>query len=116
VFFSGLIVLSFLPITVLRHSLIFSRAYAQDSSSTSVVTISDFAYSPQQLTVTQGQTVRFVNRDDVAHTVTDTNGAFDSGSLDQDKSWTYTFNKLGTYSYYCTVHPSMKGSITVNSQ
>jgi plastocyanin len=81
-----------------------------------VVTISNFAYSPEQLTITQGQTVRFVNRDDVAHTVTEKDGAFDSKLLNKDKSWTYTFSKAGTYWYYCTIHPSMKGSVTVNSR
>jgi plastocyanin len=82
---------------------------------TPTVTISNFAYSPAQLTITQGQSVTFVNQDDVGHTVTAEDGSFDSKMLDKSKSWTFKFDKAGTYKYYCTVHPSMHGIITVSS-
>jgi plastocyanin len=85
------------------------------SDDTPTVTISNFAYSPAQLTVTQGQSVTFVNQDDVGHTVTAEDGSFDSKMLDKNKSWTFKFDKAGTYKYYCTVHPSMHGIITVSS-
>ncbi|HZT13144.1 MAG TPA: cupredoxin family copper-binding protein [Candidatus Baltobacteraceae bacterium] len=77
-----------------------------------VVTISDFAYKPEKLTVAVGDTVRFENKDDVGHTVTAKDGSFDSQNIDTGKSWTYTFSTAGTYEYFCTVHPSMKGSVT----
>ncbi len=78
-----------------------------------IVTIDNYAYSPDQLTVSVGQSVGFVNHDDVAHTISDKKGAFDSGLIKKDKTWTYKFDKAGTFWYYCTVHPSMRGTITV---
>lgn len=79
------------------------------------VSIENYAYSPSQITVAAGQSVRFTNNDDVQHTVTDQNGAFDSGLLDTKKSWSYKSDKPGTYAYYCRVHPSMKGTVVVTS-
>lgn len=77
------------------------------------VTISDFKYKPSTLTVTTGQSVRFVNKDQEAHTVTATGGIFDSAGLDTNGTWTYTFKKPGRYTYYCELHPYMKGTIIV---
>jgi len=78
-----------------------------------VVTIDNYAYSPDQLTVSVGQSVRFVNHDDVAHTITEKDGAFDSGLINKDKTWTHKFEKAGTFWYSCTIHTSMRGTITV---
>ena len=88
---------------------------AKSDDAKPAVTIANYAYSPSPITVTAGQTVRFTNNDDVQHTVTDQNGTFDSGSLDANKSWSYKFDKPGTYAYYCRVHPSMKGTVVVTS-
>lgn len=77
------------------------------------IAISDFKYKPATLTIKAGQSVRFVNRDQEAHTITATGGAFDSAGLDTGGSWTHTFAKPGRYSYYCELHPYMKGTIIV---
>ena len=79
------------------------------------VTIKDDAYAPTSLTISAGQTVTFVNRDDDAHTVTSTTGTFDSKGLDTGDVWHYTFTKAGTYKYFCELHPFMKGTIVVKS-
>lgn len=92
-----------------------TMSVAQSDDQTPTVTISNFAYSPSPVTITAGQSVRFVNTDDVGHTVTADDGSFDSKMLDKGKSWTYKFDKAGTYKYYCAVHPSMHGIVTVNS-
>jgi len=92
-----------------------SKGNAATPAPISVVDITNYAYSPDQLTVTEGQSVRFINHDDVAHTVTEKDNAFDSGPINTGKSWTYKFDKSGTYSYYCAIHPSMRGTITVTS-
>jgi len=100
-------------------------AAADTSSSTSaqptptatpvLVTIKDFAFSPNMVTIPVGGSVTFKNLDTAAHTATDSQGAFDSGNLDTGKSFTYTFTKAGTYKYVCTYHPSMRATIVVGS-
>jgi len=77
------------------------------------VTITDFQFRPARLTVAAGQTVRFVNRDGEAHTVTAANRRFDSGGLDSGEAWTYRFTQPGRYAYFCALHPYMRGTIVV---
>lgn len=69
----------------------------------------------KQLVVEVGETVRWTNHDSVPHTVTTTKGPkkFDSGTLEQGDSWSYTFSTAGTYEYYCAVHPDMVASVKV---
>ncbi|MFF4061435.1 cupredoxin family copper-binding protein [Streptomyces sp. NPDC001668] len=69
----------------------------------------------KQLVVQVGQTVRWTNHDSAPHTVTTTKApvAFDSGTLQKGDSWSYTFTKVGTYEYYCAVHPDMVSSVKV---
>ena len=49
----------------------------------------------------------------MAHTVTSSNGAFDSGNLDQGAKYSFTFTQEGTYDYVCKYHSNMKGQIIV---
>jgi len=70
-------------------------------------------YTPQSFTVKAGGSVTWVNRDASTHTVTDTNGAFDSGNIASGGNYEFAFTKAGTYQYYCTIHPWMKGTIVV---
>ncbi len=88
-------------------------AATPSSPSTLTVMMKDDAYSPTRLEISAGQTVTFVNRDDDAHTVTSTNGWFDSKGLDTNGVWRHTFTKPGTYTYFCELHPFMKGTIIV---
>jgi len=69
----------------------------------------------KQLVVKVGQTVQWTNHDSAPHTVTTTSAPvkFDSGTLNQGDSWSYTFTKAGTYEYYCAVHPDMVSSVKV---
>jgi plastocyanin len=90
-----------------------SSAASAKPAAPTVVHIKNFAFDPSSLTVAVGQTVRFVQDDDTSHTATASDKSFDSGNLDKGRSWTYTFDKAGTYAYLCTYHPYMKGTITV---
>lgn len=74
-------------------------------------------YSPDNITVVIGvnNTVTWTNNDDVTHTVTADNGAFDSGYLNQGQTWTYTFTTSGVYAYHCSIHPWMTGTVIVES-
>ncbi|MFJ7999282.1 cupredoxin family copper-binding protein [Streptomyces sp. NPDC096310] len=79
------------------------------------VTIDNFAYAPSALTVAPGSKVTVVNKDSVAHTLTATAGkAFDTGTIGPGKTATFTApSKAGAYPYICTIHPFMKGTLTV---
>src|SRR2546428_255460 len=71
-------------------------------------------FSPANLTVKVGKTVTWVNKDTVTHTVTsDGSSLFDSGFMPTGATFQFTFTTTGTYPYYCTVHPFMKGTIVV---
>ena len=85
------------------------------SALVATVVIQNDAFSPVKLTVTAGQTVTFTNRDDDAHTVTATDGSFDSKGLDTNGTWQHTFDKPGVYTYFCELHPFMKGTIVVKA-
>jgi plastocyanin len=90
-------------------------AEAQDQQSISV-NIQNFAFDPPNITVAPGTTVTWVNNDSAPHTVTATDpaGAFDSGTLQPGQSFSFTFTQPGTtYAYYCAIHPSMRGTVTV---
>ena len=78
------------------------------------VIISDFAFSPDTLTIKVGDTVEFVNEDGIPHTGTrEGNDAFDTEALNQGQSKKITFSKAGEYTYNCSIHPSMAGKIIV---
>lgn len=77
------------------------------------VSIDNFAFTPRDLTIAVGQTVTWVNHDDVPHTVAATAHEFTSGALDTDQSYAHAFTTPGTYAYYCGVHPHMTGRIIV---
>lgn len=80
---------------------------------THTVTIEGMQFNPSALTVHQGDRIVWVNKDLFPHTVTATDKAFDSGSIEADASWSYVATRRGAYPYGCTLHPTMKGSITV---
>ena len=73
--------------------------------------IKDFNF--QALTIDAGTTVTWVNMDDEPHTVASDTGLFRSGGLDTNDSFSYKFDKPGTYRIYCTIHPRMVATIVV---
>lgn len=77
------------------------------------VEIKDFNYLPANLKVKAGTEVTFTNLDEFAHTVTARDKSFDSGNMDKDAVFKQTFDKAGTYEYFCSIHNSMTGQVTV---
>jgi plastocyanin len=77
------------------------------------VVIKDFMFSPMQLKTKVGVPVTWVNQDDEVHTVISDTGLFRSGALDTDMSYTFTFDKPGTYRVLCSLHPQMLATIVV---
>jgi len=82
-------------------------------AATHSVQIGDGFFSPANLTVTVGDTVTWTNTDDSPHTVTATDGAFDAGNLDGGATFSQTFTSAGTFTYVCSYHDEMAGTITV---
>ena len=82
-------------------------------SETRIVTIDNFSFSPATLPVTVGTTVKWTNGDDVPHTIVSTDRTFRSAVLDTEGSFSRRFETPGTYSYFCSIHPHMTGSVVV---
>lgn len=78
-----------------------------------VVDTKNFAYAPATITVHPGDSITFKNSDTYAHTVTATDGSFDSGNMDQGATWSHVFAKAGTFTYVCSYHSYMEGTIVV---
>ena len=77
------------------------------------VSIDNFRFTPEVITVHPGQEVVWVNRDDVPHTVTATKKSFGSGALDTDDKFSHVFKAAGEFDYFCAVHPHMTGRVIV---
>jgi len=79
------------------------------------VSIIDFGYTPASITVQAGDTVVWTNTGQAVHTVSADNGSFDSGTLLSGRTFAMTFSTAGTFAYHCNVHPSMHGTVVVQS-
>jgi plastocyanin len=77
------------------------------------VEMADFAFSPTSLEVEVGSEVTWTNADPTAHTVTARDGSFDSETLDPGAGFATTFERVGTFAYFCQIHPTMRGSVNV---
>jgi amicyanin len=90
-------------------------ARAQTSAATAV-SIDNFTFSPQKLTVKAGTTVTWTNKDDIPHGIAATGNAFKrSNAMDTDDTYSFTFTTPGTYQYFCYIHPHMTGTIVVEA-
>jgi plastocyanin len=89
------------------------RVVAARKPATHTVTIDASRFQPDTMTVMAGDTVVWRNEDLVAHTATSKAGAFDSGLIAPGKSWTYKPKRAGDFSYTCTYHPTMTGTLRV---
>jgi plastocyanin len=84
-----------------------------DAQQANSVVMKNFDFSPMSLTVKAGESVTWKNLDGEPHTVTSVDGLFRSGALDQNESFTFKFDKPGTYKYLCSIHPRMMAAIIV---
>lgn len=78
------------------------------------IEIKDFAFNPQTIKVKSGEKITWINRDEEPHTVVSVEKQFKkSSALDTDQEFTITASAPGTYTYFCSVHPKMTGTIVV---
>jgi plastocyanin len=112
----GIALLESLGLGISSYGLVTSRlSVAQDQARSEgpEIKIDNFSFMPQDISVTAGTLVTWVNRDDLPHTVTSTNDVFKSKALDTDDKFSYKFDKPGTYEYYCSIHPKMTAKVVV---
>jgi len=93
--------------------LLLAARAATAADGASIVLARDFMFAPAALTVKAGSTVTWTNHDDEPHTVVSDTGLFRSAALDTNESFSFKFDKPGTYHYACSIHPRMVGTITV---
>ena len=106
-----------LPIAMSVVALLWTitpRALAAGGSGAATIVLArEFMFAPASLTVSAGSTVTWTNKDDEPHTVVSEAGLFRSGALDTGDSFSFRFDKPGTYRYTCSIHPRMVGTIVV---
>jgi amicyanin len=104
------VILALLLGPVVGAMLAFGTLAAEEANA---VTIDNFTFTPPELTVAVGATVKWINHDDIPHNVMEKNKAFRSKVLDTDDSYSFTFASVGTFDYFCGLHPHMQGKIIV---
>jgi plastocyanin len=110
--FRAVLIASAAALTLAAAPLInWGAARAQSAA----VTIQNFSFQPGAMTVPVGATVTWTNTDSTEHTVTSDTAIFDSGALSQNGTFSHTFSSAGTFSYHCSIHTYMTGTITVSS-
>jgi plastocyanin len=86
---------------------------AAQAQQANAVIIKNFDFAPMSVTVKAGTSVTWKNLDGEPHTVTSVDGFFRSGAIDQNESFTFKFDKPGTYKYLCSIHPRMMAAVIV---
>ena len=89
---------------------------SNQTAATGNIDIKNMMFTPSQISVAKGGTVTWTNNDSTAHTVTDdlsNVGGPASGNIQPGSTYSYTFDKAGSYQYHCSIHPSMRGTIVV---
>jgi plastocyanin len=91
------------------------RAPRATAAADTGVTIRDFEFAPASVTVDVGDTVTWTNDGPTPHSATADDGSFDTGIFGAGQSRSHTFEQAGTFQYFCTPHPNMRGTITVRA-
>jgi plastocyanin len=105
-------------ISLLNLSIVALGGEMKQVDSTTIkqnkIEIKDFAFNPQTITVKSGEKITWINRDEEPHTVVSVEKQWKkSTALDTDQEFTITVGAPGTYTYFCSVHPKMTGTIVV---
>ncbi|MCB8874194.1 cupredoxin domain-containing protein [Acidisoma silvae] len=102
------------PLVFAAAMLTGALAIPLAQAATVTVTVDDYTFSPASVTIHPGDTVTWQNKDSVPHTATALDGkSFDSGTIDPDASWSFSFKAPGSYPYRCSIHPDMRGAVNV---
>lgn len=94
-----------------------AQATSQDAPADATpVSIINLSFNPAEITVSTGTAVTWTNDDSVPHTVTSTDGIFDSGIFDPGGRFSWTFDQPGTFPYICQLHPQMQGTVIAEGE
>jgi LPXTG-motif cell wall-anchored protein len=102
------------PATADRRPRSARRPRATAAADTTV-TISDFQFAPSAVTIDVGDTVTWRNEGPTPHSATSEDGSFDTGIYERGQRRSHTFDEAGTFAYFCTPHPNMRGTVTVRA-
>jgi plastocyanin len=103
-------------VTATMLAAVVLPGWADTAAPANAVSIDNFTFGPQTVTVKAGTTVTWTNKDDIPHGIASANNAFTkSKALDTDDSYSFTFTTPGTYRYFCYIHPHMTGTIVVEA-
>jgi plastocyanin len=109
-----LCVVSFLNLAFFSMAGEMKEADGAGTATKNQIEIKDFHFNPQTVTVKSGEKITWINRDEEPHTVVSVEKQFKkSPPLDTDQEFTITAGAPGTYTYFCSVHPKMTGTIIV---
>ena len=100
---------------VLAAALVLVTSSPGQTQSSVSISIQNFAFNPEKITVPVGTTITWTNKDSAPHTVTSNNGAFNSGTLGNGGTFQFTFNTVGTFDYHCNIHRSMTATVIVTA-
>jgi plastocyanin len=90
-----------------------STSVGSGTTAPDTVEVKNFSFTPQNITVNVGTRITWTFEDTAAHNVTADDGSFKSTDLSRGGTYSFTFNTAGKYSYICTIHQYMKGTVTV---
>lgn len=99
-------------LTGLVAVLLLGACAPEETPAAGVITISGLSFG-EPVTVSVGSPLVIRNDDTLPHTWTATDGSFDSGDIDPGTQYTHTFDVPGEYAFFCELHPTMTGSVTV---
>jgi plastocyanin len=94
-------------------STAYSSGGGAHKSASASVTMGDLFFSPASVTIAVGDTVTWNNNGQAPHNATADDGSFNTPTIEAGQSASHTFNEAGTFSYICTIHPNMKGTVRV---
>jgi plastocyanin len=86
---------------------------AAPAAGAGAVGIADFKFGPDEVHVPVGGSVQWTNNDSQQHTATSSTGAFDAGAIQPGASTTVEFKTAGSFTYICSFHPFMTGTVVV---
>jgi plastocyanin len=112
----GALALTHKPNSTPNNGSSSTRQSQSNAPAAGTINIVNMVFTPPQITVQKGGTVTWTNNDKTTHTVIDdlaNVGGPNSGDIAPGASYSFTFNKTGSFQYHCRIHPSMRGTIVV---
>lgn len=102
-----------LILLLMAMSLCLATACKKDKIGAKTVFMENNMFDPLSVTISAGTAVTWTNKENATHSVTSDDGIFESGDMEMNDSYTFTFVTAGTYKYHCSYHTAIKGRVEV---